>query len=336
MLDPSTIDETDEKILRTLLKDSRTSFTKIAKECKISVNAIRKRYSLLWKQGIINGEIMLVDPQAMGYKCVVTAGIMTKIEDEKEVLEFLKSKPYICRLFINNLEKLNIGCVICLHETQNLSVIIQDIEAHPMIKQTKTTLWKKITNLDYPENLILRNMSSKIKYAGRPIAANLKNVELDEPDIKIAKILIQKSRTPFIKIAEDLNISTKKVIERYNKLKKTILTTSTITLNLERIGYNAVMNLQLKLANGSQTQQVLTSILKIPNVIVVSEYVGGDFDLFAIIALRDYSELFRLKEQLSTIQGIEKVSMFLNEPFQAWPINLFASLLSNQKRKPIL
>ena len=91
------------------------------------------------------------------------------------------------------------------------------------------------------------------------------------------------------------------------------------------------MNLQLKLENRNQTQQVLTAILQIPNVIVVSEYVTGDFDLFAIIALRDYSELFRLKEQLSTIQGIEKASMFLNEPFQSWPINLFSSLLSNQK-----
>ena len=335
MLDRPPIDETDEKILRTLLKDSRTSFTKIAKECKISVNAIRKRHNLLWKQGIINGEIMFVDPQALGYKSVCTAEVMTKIEDENEVLEFLKSKRYVCRVFINNLEKLNIGCVIILHETQNLSAIIQDIEANPMIKQTKTTLWKNMTNLDYPENLILRNMSSKNQCECRqkPIAANLKKVKLDETDIQIAKILTQKSRTPFIKIAEDLNISTNKVIQRYSKLKKTILTTSTITINLKRIGYNAVMNLQLKLANKNQTQQVLTAILQIPNVIVLSEYVTGDFDLFAIIALRDYSELFRLKEQLNTIQGIEKASMFLNKPFQAWPINLFASLLSNQKHE---
>ena len=74
-----------------------------------------------------------------------------------------------------------------------------------------------------------------------------------------------------------LNISTNKVIQRYSKLKKTILTTSTITINLKRIGYNAVMNLQLKLANKNQTQQVLTAILQIPNVIVLSEYVTGDF-----------------------------------------------------------
>ena len=65
-------------------------------------------------------------------------------------------------------------------------------------------------------------MSSKNKceYWQKPIAANLKKVKLDETDIQIAKILTQKSRTPFIKIAEDLNISTKKVIQRYSKLKK--------------------------------------------------------------------------------------------------------------------
>jgi Lrp/AsnC family transcriptional regulator for asnA, asnC and gidA len=325
------IDETDEKILRILLKNSRTSFTKIAKECKISVNAIRKRYSLLWKEGIINGEIMLVDPQSLGYECIFNAGVITKIEDESKVMEFLKSKPYICGLFKNSLEKVNIGCVISLHEIQELSGIIQDIEANPLVKHVNTTLWKKTSNVDYPENLILRNTISKIGYEHfqKPNIANLKKIELDKTDRQIAKILLQKSRTPFTKIAKELNISTKNVIQRYNKLKGTVLTSPTITINLERLGYNAMVDLQIKITNRSQIQEILAEILKIPNVLVVLEFVGGDLDLFPIIALRDYSELFRLKQQLSTIQGIEHASMYLNEPYQAWPLNMFASLLSN-------
>lgn len=329
MLDHTAIDEIDERIMKVLLKDSRTSFTKIAKECKISVNAIRKRYSLLWKAGIINGEIMLVDPQKLGYKCIVTAEIMTKIEDERKVMEFLKSKPYIRKIFKNSLEKLNIGCIISLQGIQYLSEIIQDIEANPLVKYVNTILWKKTTNNDYPENLILRNTISKSggRDLQKPNSPNLKKIELDETDRQIAKILSQKSRTPFTKIAKELNISINKIIQRYNKLEGTLLINSTITINLKRLGYNAMVDLRLKLTNRSQTQEILAEILKIPNVIVVLEYVGGDLDLFPIIAIKDFSELFRLKQQLSTIKGIEQASMFLNEPYHMWPLNMFASLL---------
>ena len=47
-----------------------------------------------------------------------------------------------------------------------------------------------------------------------------------------------------------------------------------------------------------------------PNVIVVLEYVERDVDLFPIIALTDYRELFRLKEQLSAIQVLKKQTCF--------------------------
>lgn len=43
------IDEINAKILRMLLCEARTSFTQIAKECKISVNSVRNRFEQLKK-----------------------------------------------------------------------------------------------------------------------------------------------------------------------------------------------------------------------------------------------------------------------------------------------
>ena len=75
-----------------LLNDSRTSFTEIAKECKISVSGARMRYNRLKKLGIINGEIMQVNPYSLGYTCVGNIGVKTSAENEKAVMEFLKEK----------------------------------------------------------------------------------------------------------------------------------------------------------------------------------------------------------------------------------------------------
>ena len=77
------IDEIDAKILRLLLLESRTSFTDIADECEITVTAVRMRYKNLWKQGVINGEVMLVNPHSLGYQHIVDLCITNAIEDEK-------------------------------------------------------------------------------------------------------------------------------------------------------------------------------------------------------------------------------------------------------------
>jgi DNA-binding Lrp family transcriptional regulator len=221
------------------------------------------------------------------------------------------------------------GCIISLHKVQELSDVLRDIETNPLIKRVNTIFWNKTTNLDYPENLELSHSIIKIdnELIQKPKETILKKIEIDEIDRQIAKILSRHSRTTFTKIAAELNISTKTAIQRYSKLKGTVLTSSTITVNLEKFGYNAIVNLRLKLSNKNLMSEILPKILKIPNVIVVLEYVGGDVDLFPIIALRDYKELFRVKEQLIAIQGIEEANMFLDEPYRTWPLNMFASLL---------
>jgi Lrp/AsnC family transcriptional regulator, regulator for asnA, asnC and gidA len=327
--DKIAIDTTDEKILRTLMKESRTSFTKIAKECNITVPAIRKRYNRLWKLGIINGEIMIVNPHSLGYNCIVNIGIVTDDEDENKVIEFLKSKSYIIFVTRKLFDRVNIDANICLPEFQELHGTLKEIKTNPLIKELIVRFWLKTSNLNYPENLILTNLDNKIDiaYKQNPEIANPKKIEIDEIDRRIARILTQNSRTPFTKIAQELNISSKNVIQRYNKLKGNVLTQSTITIDLKKLGYNVMVFLKLEIADKSQIAKIATKLLKIRNVITVIELVGGDYDLFPNIVLRNCSELFRLKDQLNEIQGIKKTTVLIFEPHESFPFNMFASLL---------
>jgi Lrp/AsnC family transcriptional regulator for asnA, asnC and gidA len=323
------IDEIDEKILRTLLKESRTTFTEIAKDCKISINSVRKRYKRLWKAGIINGAITQLDPNSLGYTCIATIWIATAIEDEDSVIEFLRSKPYCCKVFRNIFARANVAAIVSLHEFEELSKTIQDIEAHPNIKHTNAFIWNKTSGIDYSENLMLTPSTSKTKNIPNPKLNKTKHekIELDETDRKIAKILLHNSRNPYSKIAQKLNISTKNVTQRYEKLRRTVLASSKITVSLEKLGYNAIVNLLIDLANRSKTSETVAKLLQIPNLIIVLEYVGGEYDLFVNIVLRDYDDLFKLEEQISTINNIEHLDMFLDKPYPSWPLDLFATLL---------
>jgi len=71
-------------------------------------------------------------------------------------------------------------------------------------------------------------------------------MKIDATDRRIAKILTWNARTPFKKIAEQLNVSTKSVIQRYSKLRGSLLTLSTVTVDLRKFGYNGIANVFIK------------------------------------------------------------------------------------------
>ena len=272
---------------------------------------------------------MQVNPRSLGYKCIANIGITTDRDDESKVIEFLRSKPYTRVAFVNVFERTNIATIISLRDFEELSETMRDIEANPLIKHANAFVWNKTSGLDHPENLMLTPSTIKTETNTHPKTntANREKAKIDKTDRQIAKILSQNARTPFTKIAKQLNISTKNVIQRYNKLRENVLTSSTITINLKKLGYNAAAHILIKVANRSKIPEVLTKLLQIPNLITLMEVFGGEYDLFPIIVLRDYEELFGLKEQMNKIQNIEHSDIILAKPYYAWPLNLFDSLL---------
>jgi DNA-binding Lrp family transcriptional regulator len=337
------IDEISEKILKTLLMESRTSFTQIAKDCKITVGAVRMRYKHLWKEGIIKGEVMLVNPHSLGYPYISDLGITTAVENEKEVMTFLTSKPYISQI-VGPLGKYNIWAKVALHNTQELTGILEDIEANIHIKSVDALLWVEAINIEYPENLVINPfntnnkhnpVNTEQKFAPRIPANNTEKtpIQLDEKDRKIAIILSQNSRTPFRKIAEQLNISTKNVIQRYKKLRGNVLTLATITVDLNKLGYTAMANVFLKAANRSKMQEIHAQMLQIPNLIVAIRLLGA-YDLYAAIVFTDFQEFFNAQEHIRRIPDIEKTEIFLTPTVPMWPLNLFPSLLQSEFIRP--
>ena len=323
------IDEINSTILKSLLNDSRVSFTKIAKDSNVSVNSVRKRYKRLCKARIINGAIILVDPRSLGYKCIVTLWVTTSREDESEVIEFLKSKPYCCRVFRSVFEKANIATIISLHEVTELSETMQDIESNPLIKDTTAFIWDKTTDVEHPDNLRLSPSNNKTHNEShiKTNIGKLEKAKITITDRQIARILSKDSRMPFTTIAQELNISTKKVTQRFNKLRRTILTGSTITVNLEKLGYNAMIHILIKVKNKSKITETLAKVLQIPNVIAVLKFVGGTYDLLADIPLSNCEDIFKLEAQFNTISEIEQMDVSFSKTYTSWPLDLFSSLL---------
>ena len=90
------LDATDRKILRFLIKNARTPFLEIARECGISGAAIHQRIKKLEELGVIQGSRLVVAPKSLGFD--VCAFIMIRTSDitrQQDTVELMSKVPEV-------------------------------------------------------------------------------------------------------------------------------------------------------------------------------------------------------------------------------------------------
>ncbi len=90
------IDSLDERILNILMKNARTPFLEVARECGVSGAAIHQRIKRLEMLGIITGSGYLVEPQKLGLSTCAYMGIfLEKASMYESVVKQLREVPEI-------------------------------------------------------------------------------------------------------------------------------------------------------------------------------------------------------------------------------------------------
>jgi Lrp/AsnC family transcriptional regulator for asnA, asnC and gidA len=272
-----------------------------------------------------------VNPHCLGYRHIIDLGIKATSANVKEVAAYLETKPYITEIVQNTGAHSFLGKV-ALKDLNKLSGIIEDLESNPKIGSVEALIWSEAIHVEYPQNLIIRPLEYNGNHGhSRPALTNLDQqpVELDDIDRKIAILLSKKARTPFRKIADQIDISTKTVIQRYKRLRENVLTLSTVTLDLNKLGFGALGNLYIKVTNRSKLTEIYSQLLKIPNVIVIIRLIGAN-DLYVAIALENFEHMFETREKINKIAGIEKRDVYITPMPPSWPLTLLPSLLEHE------
>ena len=149
------MDQVDVRILKTLLKNPRTSFRKIAKDCKLSSNSIRLRFERLKEVGIITGAVMQVNPKSLGYDCIAFLGIQADPVKKKIVCDFLEKMPNIIQS-IQPMGRYNIFSFVAINSVDELAQIVEQVGNHPEVWNVEACIWVDVTKMDRPENLEIK------------------------------------------------------------------------------------------------------------------------------------------------------------------------------------
>ena len=92
----TTLDATDRKILRFLIKNARMPYLEIARECGISGAAIHQRIKKLEDMGVIMGSRLVVAPKSLGFDvCAFISIRVSDITRQQDTVEQLRKIPEI-------------------------------------------------------------------------------------------------------------------------------------------------------------------------------------------------------------------------------------------------
>ena len=69
------LDEIDEKIIKVLQDDARTSLRKISELVKVSLGTVSNRVKRMEKNGVIKGYSVILDPDQIGWELNVVIGL---------------------------------------------------------------------------------------------------------------------------------------------------------------------------------------------------------------------------------------------------------------------
>ena len=135
---------------------------------------------------------------------------------------------------------------------------------------------------------------------------------MDRIDRDILQILKKNPLKPFLKIAKEIGISPSTVLNRYERLKmdNVIYGASTI-VDLSKIGYQGKAFLLVTYTNICNAEDSPTEALRnIPNVFLVSEIIGT-FDVLAMVAFKDLTEIKEIIGKVRAIPCVKKVEVTL-------------------------
>jgi DNA-binding Lrp family transcriptional regulator len=154
-----TIDEIDVKVLKFLLKNSRKSFSEIAKECNVSTVTIKNRYNELKKAGIIKGSTVILDLANMGIECDASLEINVSYQQLTQFIKDTRSMPGIHCGPVNFVENYNAIAWSPAKSITEIEKIKASLKQHSAVIDIRATIWTYMKVI--PENLSLNTSDNR-------------------------------------------------------------------------------------------------------------------------------------------------------------------------------
>ena len=143
----------------------------------------------------------------------------------------------------------------------------------------------------------------------------MENTKLDEIDITILRTLQKDIRTSFKEIANQCNISTDTIKNRYKKMiENEVIRGSTIVVDPKKMGQGNLVIIGIKVEQ-KFSDSVLNMIKKMNGLCVVTKSIG-QYDIETIFLLEDIEQIGITKDKIEDFPQVKSadVGIFVDKP----------------------
>ena len=228
------LDLKDKKILKCLEENSRQSHNQIAKKAGLSKESVRYRIKQLEEKGIIQNYKVVVDIKKLDYRAYHLFVNLNKpdLEIEKEYLKKLISYPFVravikfsggydfeIAMVAKNIDELE----------RNLTQLFNGVDKY--IKENELLIVvRTFVGRVFPKSFLEFEIEKKKK--------KIKEIKVDDKDIKILNVLKEDAVMPIYKIAEKTKLGVDSVTYRMKKLEDGEIIRNYIpAINYRAVGY---------------------------------------------------------------------------------------------------
>ena len=280
------LDHYDLSILEVLRKDCRASLTDIGRGLGFSRFAAKDRIEKLFRDQLILGPTVVIDPSLVGFKRTVFFEFKTN-PHEPWLAEFLE-KMKECDMLDGITGEYSLLGRFRVADEEHFGRILRRID--------------DIVTKSFFKKYRVVNVISTFKELSVPFERKAVPLSLDDVDLMILRILLNQTRyikTPqtlstmqISRLLSDLEvkISQPSVFKRLKRLEdQGVILRHTILVNQEKMGFKTKLVVRLKV-NPASYDNVAWNFLVPMDEITDLHRTGEDYGLLAIIRVRDTSE----------------------------------------------
>lgn len=321
------LDLKDKKILCELDLDSRKSISDIAKNVKMSKQAVEYRINNLLKEKVISNFYAVVDMYKLGYTIYRVALKFQNISLEKEQ-EFSDSLR----------KKEGVGSIITLNGKWDMAffVLAKNIIDFEKISSNAINKYGSYISDKFVSVITaLHTFRSRYLYEDAikkeldkvelVIGNEMKEEKIDEGDIKILKLLSVNARTPLIEIATKSKMSPKTAKNKIKSLiGRGIICGFKTSINGDIFEYDHYkVFLYLQKSNDDREKELLSYLRKIHGVVYCTKAVGIcdiEFEIKVKSVEEFYNKINQLKRDFpNLIKDYESLIILKEELINYFP-----------------
>lgn len=313
----------DKKILAELEKNSRQSFSSIAKKLKTSKEVVNYRVKNLVKQGIITRFFTEINLHKLGLQVYKVYFQFQNVSSEKEqeMYDYFTKTlkiPWVVSCSGKYDMIISFGAKDINHFNEHITKIMNKFSKYILNREISTTL--VFTTYDR------KWIDSSIKIRGTDVGGNIIDNKLGKKDIKILANLSDNSRISIIELAKKLDLTSGAVINRIKNLeKKEIINAYRIGLDYKKLN-KEFCKAFVYLTNKTSVveNKIIEYVETIPETFTIIKCVGS-WDLEFEFIIDNFTEFHKImkeiKNRFNIIRGYESVIIS-----KEYGINYFKSI----------